>query len=125
MMEYIQELTGAVTASAIEVHRETWTGAVRIRGRRMLSVRNSHCEAFPSDANDPPVIHKGLKLDRAYRLDVIIAEKLIVEVKTLECILPVHKAQLLTYLQITGTPVGPLINFNSPVLKDGIVRRVL
>ena len=52
-----------------------------------------------------------------------MAEKLIVEAKALECILPVHKAQLPTYLRITGTPVGLLINFNSPVLKDGIARR--
>ena len=73
---------------------------------------------------DLPVIYKGLKLDRGYRPDVVVDSKVIVEVKPVERI-PVHKAQLLTYLRITGTPVGLLINFNSPVLAQGIVRRVL
>ncbi len=120
-----RELTGAVIASAIDVHRELGPGLFESVYEECFC-RELTLRQIPFRRQiDLPVIYKGLKLDRAYRLDILVAEKLIVEVKAVECILPVHKAQLLTYLRLTGTPVGLLINFNSPVLKDGIVRRVL
>lgn len=120
-----KQLTSAIIAAAIEVHRELGPGLFESVYEecfcRELTLRGI---SFRRQV-DLPVIYKGLKLDRAYRLDVIVEEKVIVEVKAVEHILPVHKAQLLTYLRVTGTPVGLLINFNSPTLKDGIVRRVL
>ena len=72
-----------------------------------------------------PVIYKGLKLDCGYRLDLVVSDTVIVEVKAVERLAPVHQAQLLTYLRLGGWKVGLLINFNVPVLRDGIVRRVL
>ena len=120
-----KELTGAIIAAAIEVHRELGPGLFESVYEecfcRELTLRGI---SFRRQI-DLPVIYKGLKLDRGYRLDVVVDGKVIVEVKAVERILPVHKAQLLTYLRITGTPVGLLINFNSPVLAEGIVRRVL
>jgi GxxExxY protein len=72
-----------------------------------------------------PVTYKGLKLDCGYRLDVVVENAVIVELKSIEQISPIHNAQLLTYLRLAGRKVGLLINFNVAVLKNGIVRRVL
>jgi GxxExxY protein len=72
-----------------------------------------------------PVLYKGVRLDCGYRLDVVVAEKIILELKSVAEITDLHKAQLLTYLRISKKKVGLLLNFNVPVLKDGIVRRVV
>jgi GxxExxY protein len=69
--------------------------------------------------------YKGVRLDVGYRLDLVVAERLVVEVKAVEKILPVHEAQLLTYLRLSGYKVGLLLNSNSKYLKDGIIRRVM
>jgi GxxExxY protein len=74
---------------------------------------------------DLPVSYKGLKLDCGYKIDLIVADEVVVELKSVERILPVHEAQLLTYMKLANKPVGLLINFNTPVLTRGIVRRVL
>jgi GxxExxY protein len=71
-----------------------------------------------------PVEYKGAKLESGYRLDIVVANKLIIELKTCESLEPIHTAQLLTYLKLTGIKVGLLINFNVPVLKEGIKRIV-
>jgi GxxExxY protein len=72
-----------------------------------------------------PVRYKGLKLDCGYRIDLMVADSVVVEVKAVERIVPLHEAQLLTYLRLGGWRVGLLINFNVQVLREGIVRRVL
>lgn len=69
--------------------------------------------------------YKGLRIEGGYRLDFIVENKVVVELKAVDILLPVHEAQLLTYLKLTGCKVGLLINFNVPVLKQGLVRRVL
>ncbi len=74
---------------------------------------------------DLPVEYKGLKLDCGYRLDLIVREQVVVELKCVEKVLPVHEAQLLTYMRLTGCTVGLLINFNVSRLTQGIIRRVL
>jgi GxxExxY protein len=71
-----------------------------------------------------PVVYKSVKLDCGYRIDLVVAQKLIVELKTVETLLPIHEAQLLTYLKLSNLPVGLLINFNVPVLKQGLKRIV-
>jgi len=72
-----------------------------------------------------PVVYKDVKLDCGYRIDFIVEEKVVLDLKAIEGLLLVHQAQLLTYLRLSGLRVGLLINFNVPVLKDGIRRRVL
>jgi GxxExxY protein len=71
-----------------------------------------------------PVVYKGIKLDCGYRIDVLINDLIIVELKTVEKLLPIHEAPLLTYLKLYRRPVGLLMNFNVPALKDGIKRLV-
>lgn len=72
-----------------------------------------------------PVIYDGVHLDAGMRIDMIVAENLLIELKAVEMILPVHKAQLLTYLKLTGHRLGLLINFNVPIIRDGIDRLAL
>jgi len=71
-----------------------------------------------------PVVYKGVTLDCGYRIDVLINDLIVVELKTVEKLLPIHDAQLLTYLKLYRRPLGLLLNFNVPVLKDGIKRLV-
>jgi GxxExxY protein len=74
---------------------------------------------------DLPVIYDGVRLDAGLRIDLIVGGKVVVELKAVEVVLPVHKAQLLTYMKLTGHRLGLLINFNVPVIKDGIDRLAL
>jgi GxxExxY protein len=71
-----------------------------------------------------PVCYTDIRLDAGLRIDLLVADRVIVELKTVESLLPVHSAQLLTYLKLTGHRVGFLINFNVPLFKDGITRMV-
>ncbi|HZU52514.1 MAG TPA: GxxExxY protein [Holophagaceae bacterium] len=72
-----------------------------------------------------PIEYDGRRLDSGLRLDLLVADAVVVELKAVEQVLPVHKAQLLSYLRLTGKPVGLLINFHVPLIKDGIQRMVL
>lgn len=72
-----------------------------------------------------PISYKNVKLECGYRMDLVVSESLIIEIKTVEKILPIHEAQLLTYLKLTGLHTGLIVNFNVPVLKDGIRRMKL
>jgi GxxExxY protein len=86
---------------------------------------NSLLLKIPFELEVPlPVVYKGFKLDCGYRVDMVVAGAVVVEVKAIERVAPVHEAQLLTYLRM-GWKAGLLSNFNVPVLRDGIVRRVL
>jgi len=71
-----------------------------------------------------PLVYEGMKLNQSYRLDLLVQEKVIVEIKAVESITAVHRAQLLSYLKLTGCPIGLLINFNVELLKEGISRIV-
>jgi GxxExxY protein len=72
-----------------------------------------------------PLVYKGIELDAGYRVDSMIDQKIILELKAVEAIFPVHRAQLLTYLKLTGCSLGFLVNFNVTLVKDGITRMVL
>ena len=72
-----------------------------------------------------PVVYDSVRLDAGMRIDLIVAGKLLIELKAVEIVMPVHKAQVLTYLKLTGHRLGLLINFNVPVIKDGIDRIAL
>ena len=117
--------TEAIIGAAIEVHRELGPGLLESAYEEFfcheLHLRSLN---FQRQVN-LPVFYKGIKLDCGYRLDVVVEEFVVVELKAIDQILPIHQAQLMTYLRLTGKRVGLLINFNVAVLKNGIVRRVL
>ncbi len=124
-MFYEKDLTGQIIGAAIEVHRELGPGLLESAYQACLA-REFSLRNLPFEQEKPlPVEYKGVRIDCGYRLDFIVAGKVVVELKAADVIRPVHEAQLLTYLKLTGCQVGLLINFNVPVLKDGIRRRVL
>jgi GxxExxY protein len=71
-----------------------------------------------------PLIYRGFKLDCGYKLDLLVEDAVILELETVSTILAVHEAQLAAYLKLTGKPLGLLLNFNVPLMKDGIVRKI-
>ncbi len=118
-------LTETVIGLAIEVHRALGPG--------LLESAYEACFCYELKANDVsyqrqmplPVVYKSIKLDCGYRIDVVIDGLLVIELKTVDRLLPIHDAQILTYLKLSGIRTGLLMNFNMPVLKDGIRRLVL
>ena len=120
----INELTGEVIGAAIEVHKALGPGLLESVYEECMCVELGLREIPYERQKELPVEYKGAKLDCAYRLDILVARKLVVELKACNSLEPIHEAQLLTYLKLTGLKVGLLINFNVPVLKEGIKRLV-
>ncbi|NUM79115.1 GxxExxY protein [candidate division KSB1 bacterium] len=121
----VNELTGVIIGAAIEVHRILGPGLLESAYEECLNHEfRQHLVRFARQ-HPLPVVYKGTKLDCGYRLDFLVEEAVVVEIKAVEAILPIHEAQLLSYLKLGGWHVGLLINFNVPVLKQGIKRIVL
>jgi GxxExxY protein len=121
----VNDITEAVIGAAIEVHRFLGPGLLESAYIQCLCYELT-LRKIPFELEVPlPVVYKGFKLDCGYRVDMVVAGAVVVEVKAVEHIAPVHEAQLLTYLRMGAWKAGLLINFNVPVLRDGIVRRVL
>ncbi|MDA8429792.1 MAG: efflux RND transporter permease subunit [Geobacteraceae bacterium] len=122
---YDRELTEAIIGCAIEVHKELGPGLLESAYEECLcyelSARNIQVERQVV----LPVVYKENKLNAVYRIDLLIGQKVVVELKSIEKLLPIHDAQLITYLKLTGIKTGLLLNFNAAVLKDGIRRMVL
>jgi len=119
------EISNKIIQAAIEVHRHLGPGLLESAYEECLCYELSKMGLSYKRQQSLPVEYKGIKLDCGYRLDLVVEEKVIVEVKSVEKLLPVHQAQLLTYLRLSELKLGLLINFNSALLKDGIKRMVL
>ena len=123
MVEELDRITEDIIGAAIEVHRELGPG--------LLESTYEACSAYELtqrglkvERQKPlPVVYKGLKLDIGYRVDLLVEDQVVVELKAVERLEPVPEAQLLSYLRLSGCRVG-LLNFNVKVLKDGIKRLV-
>lgn len=121
----VNQITETIIGAAIEVHRVLGPGLLESSYEECLC-RELTLRQRPFERQRPlPVEYKGVHLDCGYRLDVLVADAVVVEVKAVERVLPIHEAQLLTYLRLGGWKVGLLINFNVPVLKREIRRCVL
>jgi GxxExxY protein len=118
----INELTSAIIAAAIAVHRALGPGLLESAYLACLVFELRRRGLRVEEGRPLPVTYCGLKLTCGYRLDIIVEDLVIVEVKTIERFAPIHTAQLLTYLRLADCPVGLLLNFNTPVLKQGIKR---
>jgi GxxExxY protein len=120
-----KELTEKIIHAAIEVHQALGPGLLESAYQTCM-VHESKLLKMDFEQQVPLIVtYKGIRLDGGYRLDLVYEKRVIVELKAVEEVLPVHEAQLLTYLKLTGIRVGLLLNFNVPVLKNGIYRRVL
>ena len=124
--EELNELSGIIVDSAIEVHREFGPGLLeRVYEAALakeLRLRGIHsCRQVAA-----PVTYKGEVLDEeAYRIDLMVEESIVVELKTVPALLPIHEAQLHTYMKLSSKCLGLLVNFHVPLLKDGIKRHVI
>ena len=121
-----EELTEQVIGAAIEVDRTLGPGLLESAYEECLC-REFNLRGLAFQRQVPlPVEYKGVKLDCGYRLDLVVQEAVVLELKCVEHILPVHEAQLLTYLKLTGIHVGIIINFNvATLVRGGIVRKIL
>ena len=120
-----EELTDQIIGAAIEVHRALGPGLLESAYETCLCHELSlRGVAFERQVS-LPVEYKGVNLDCGYRMDLVVEDSVVVELKTVDKVLPIHDAQLLTYLRLSGKRIGLILNFNSAVLKDGLVRKVL
>ena len=114
-----------VLGAAIAVHRALGPGLLESAYQSALAAEFEHLR-LPFEREWPiPLLYRDRALDTHYRLDFLVGGVLVVELKAVDAILPLHTAQLLTYLRLGGFSTGLLINFNVPLLRQGIVRRVL
>jgi GxxExxY protein len=118
------ELSNVIIGAAIEVHKAVGPGLLESVYQKCLTRELQLAGVGYQEEVVLPLQYKGMEFDGAFRLDMLIADKVIVELKAVEAILPVHEAQLLSYLRLTNRRLGLLINFNVPVLRAGI-RRVV
>jgi GxxExxY protein len=122
----LNALSGTVVDAAMEVHREFGPGLLE-RVYEAALAKELALRGYRALRQVPaPVVYKGELLDEeAYRIDLLVEDSIVVELKTVPAILPVHEAQLHTYLRLSGKCLGLLINFHVPLLRDGIKRRVI
>ncbi|MGH9899710.1 MAG: GxxExxY protein [Pyrinomonadaceae bacterium] len=121
---YEEKLTGEIIGAAIDVHRQLGPGLLESTYQACLC-RELELRSISFECQKPlPLEYKGVRLGCGYRIDLVVMGLVIVEIKSVDAFAPIHKAQLLTYLRLTGLKIGLLINFNVVVLKDGIKRLV-
>jgi GxxExxY protein len=119
------EISGAVVDAAMKVH--TALGPGLLESAYAACLRHELIKRGLKVASEVPVpvVYDGIKLDAGYKLDLLVEDTVIVELKAIEALAPIHQAQLISYLKLTGKPIGLLINFHSLHLKDGIKRFVI
>ena len=117
-------ITNKIIKSAIEVHKILGPGLLESVYAVCLNKELEHSGLYVEKQKALPVLYKGQILNKDFVIDQLIENEIILELKSVEGILPVHEAQLLTYLKLADKKLGLLINFNVPVLKDGIRRRI-
>ena len=120
----VNKITETVIRCAIEVHRVLGPGLLESTYEECVTHEVIQQKLRVTRQVPLPVVYKGIKLDCGYRMDMVVEDLIVVEFKTVEALLPVHEAQLLSYLKLSGLPVGLLINFHVPILKDGLKRIV-
>jgi len=118
----INKITEKIIGAAIEVHRYLGPGLLESTYEACLVFELELMGLRVERQKSLPVVYKGIQLEQGYRIDLLVEDKVIVELKVVEKVLPVHEAQILSYLKLSGYQVGLLLNFNVKLLKDGIHR---
>jgi GxxExxY protein len=120
-----REITDAILAAALTVHRALGPGLLESVYEKCLAFELVERGYKVLSQSEVPLIYRGLRFDSGFRADLVVADKILVELKAVESLQPLHQAQVLTYLKLTGLHTALLINFNVPLLKQGIRRIVL
>lgn len=123
-MHTINDLSSAIIGAAIEVHRALGPGLLESAYEQCLARELSLRDIAFERQKSVPVYYKGTQLDCGYRLDFLVAGLVVVEVKAIDQLQPIHQAQLLSYLKLGGWKLGLLINFHVPLLREGVKRVV-
>jgi len=123
-MKKINDITEKIIGAAMAVHRELGPGLLESAYEACLAYEIARSGFSVERQKELPVIYRNVKLDCGYRIDLLVENKVIVEIKAIDKLAPIHTAQLLSYLKLSGCKVGLLINFNVKVLKDGIRRLI-
>ena len=121
----INKITERIIGCAIEVHKNLGPGLLESAYEECLAFELLHSDLKLERQKAVPVIYKDIKLDCGYRIDLLVENSVIIELKSIEAIAPVHEAQILTYMRFADKKVGLLMNFNVTLLKNGIKRYVL
>ena len=120
----INEITGQILEAAIKVHQTLGPGLLESAYEACL-IYELRKRGLNVAAQVPlPIIYEEVRLEAGYRLDLVVQDAVVVEIKSVEAILPIHKAQLLSYLKLSGYKAGLLVNFNVELLKQGVTRLV-
>ncbi len=121
----INQITEKIIGCAIEVHKQLGPGLLESAYEEYLfyELINNGLEVKKQLAL--PLVYKEIKLDAGYRIDLMVENKVIIEIKSVDALAEIHKAQLMTYMKLSNIKVGLLINFNETMLKDGIVRWII
>jgi len=115
-------ITSTIIGRAIRVHRATGPGLLESAYSPCLVLELQEAGLSVAVQHAIPLIYRGINLDVGYRADMLVDQTVLLELKSVESLGPIHTAQMLTYLKLSGKPVGLLINFNVPVLKNGVKR---
>src|SRR6266849_3921521 len=118
------EISHRIIGAAIEVHRNLGPGLLESAYQSCLAFELKQLGVKLEEQKPLPVIYKDMRLDCGYRLDLVVEDEIIIEVKAIEKLVPIHEAQLLSYLRLAKKRVGFLMNFHVPVLKNGLKRIV-
>jgi GxxExxY protein len=121
----LNALTGKIIGAAIEVHRHLGPGLLESTYETCLAYELAQLGLNVDRQKALPLVYKEIRLDQGYRIDLLVEHKVIVELKVVEGLTPVHEAQVLSYLKLSGCQVGLLINFNVKLLKNGIRRFIM
>jgi GxxExxY protein len=120
----LNQITENIISASIDVHRTLGPGLLESAYEACLAFELAERGFKVEQQKALPIVYQQVKLDCGYRLDLLVEDAVIIEVKAVDRISPIHKAQMLSYLKLSGCKVGLLINFNVKILKDGIVRLV-
>jgi GxxExxY protein len=122
-MQKLNEITELIIGASIDVHRQLGPGLLEPAYRECLFYELTKVIGLSVKREIPmPIVYKEIKLEQGYRMDLLVEDKVVIELKTVDFLTDVHKAQLLTYLKLGNYKLGLLINFNETLLKNGIKR---
>ena len=120
----LNAITDSIIGSAIQVHRALGPGLLESAYEACLAYELAKRRIRVEQQKPMPLIYEQVKLDCGYRIDLLVEGSVVIEIKSVEALAPIHEAQIITYLKLSGCKLGLLINFNVPVVKDGIHRFV-
>ncbi len=121
----VEKIAAEIVDAAVQIHQSLGPGLLETVYQSCLCYELSSRKIPFKTEVDVPIIYKNVRLDSGFRLDILVDDSIVLELKSVEKIIPIHEAQLLTYLKLTNTRLGFILNFNVPIMKQGTKRMIL